>query len=252
MLPWLRYQLRKLLRPRVITNGGVRIDLGPVAGTRYARSFYRDSHERDEREIIDQCLTSTDTVLELGAGLGLVTILCCQRIGSRRVHSFEANRKLESALRRNFELNGVSPQLHLQMVSLNAGPQDFFVSDRFILSSTTPQAAGSGSQRVQIDAVPLADVLAEVRPTFLIVDIEGGELDLADPSVELDGVRKLCIEMHPHIIGDAGVTRIIAALHAQGFALHLAASRGNVLYFEREAKVSPRTRPRAEVCIDQG
>jgi FkbM family methyltransferase len=233
MLDWLRYQYRKLVRPRVITNGGVKFDLGPAAKTRYARSFYRDAHERDEREIIDRQLASTDTVLELGAGLGLVTILCCQRIGSSRVHAFEANQQLEPALRRNFELNGVAPRLDLRMVSLKAGPQDFYVSERFILSSTNPAAAEGGARRTQVDSIPLTDVLARVRPTFLIVDIEGGELDLADPRVDLCGVRKLCIEMHPHIIGNEGVSRIIATLHQRGFALQLGESRGQVLYFER-------------------
>ncbi|MFV0446546.1 MAG: FkbM family methyltransferase [Planctomycetaceae bacterium] len=235
MLNWFRYQYRKLTRPRVITNGGVQLDLGPVAGTRYARSFYRDQHERDERAIIDRHLESTDTVLELGAGIGLVTILCCQRIGSSRVHAFEANRQLESALRRNFELNGVNPRLDLRMVSLQSGPQDFYVSDRFILSSSSPSAAGGGSRRTQVDSVPLANVLAETQPTFLIVDIEGGEQDLADPSITLRGVRKLCIEMHPHVIGEAGVSQVIAALCRQGFTCCEGETRGSVMYFERPA-----------------
>ncbi|MCA9055070.1 MAG: FkbM family methyltransferase [Planctomycetaceae bacterium] len=235
MLDWLRYQYRKLTRPRVITNGGVRIDLGPVAGTRYARSFYRDTHERDERDIVGKHLTSTDTVLELGAGMGIVTILCCQRIGSSRVHTFEANQRLEAALRRNFELNGVSPRLDLRMVSLAAGPQEFFVSDRFVLSSRHSTASGAGSHRTTIESVPIADVLADVRPTFLIADIEGGEVDLADAGIDLQGVRKICLEMHPHIIGDDGVSRVVAALVQQGFSLCLNESRGNVMYFERPA-----------------
>ena len=233
MLDWLRYQFRKLTRPRIVTNGGVRIDLGPVAGTRYARSFYRDTHERDEREIISRHIAQGDTVLELGAGMGIVTILCCQRVGCDRVHTFEANRSLEPTLRRNFELNGVAPRLDLRMVSLSAEPQEFFVSDRFVLSSRHEPADRSGARRTTTDSVPLADVLSEVRPTFLIIDIEGGELDLADPSVDLAGVRKVCLEVHPHIIGDDGVSRVVAALIARGFELCLSESRGIVLYFER-------------------
>jgi predicted nicotinamide N-methyase len=98
MLSWLRYQIRKLLRPRVIRSGGLRIDLGPAAGTRYARALYRDDHERAEREIVRRRLETTDTVLELGAGLGLVTILCCRCVGSDRVHAYEANPELAPAL----------------------------------------------------------------------------------------------------------------------------------------------------------
>lgn len=233
MTPWLRYQFRKLLRPRVITNGGVRLDLGEIAGTRYARSFYRDSHERDEREIVGRNLEPEDVVLELGAGVGLVTILCSQRIGSERVHTFEANRELEPALRRNFELNGVSPALHLRMVSLAAGPQEFFVADRFVLSSRHAAGAGASSRRHEVEAVSWADVLRTIRPTFLIVDIEGGELDLADAEVDLSGVRKVCLEVHPHLIGDDGVSRVVTSLVSRGFSLCVRESRGSVLYFER-------------------
>lgn len=232
MFHWLRYQIRKLLRPRVITNDGVRIDLGPVAGTRYARALYRDDHERDERDIVRRQLADCDTVLELGAGLGLVTIECCRRIGSERVHAFEANPELEPVLRRNFALNGVAPQLQLRLVSLQPGRQEFYIADRFVQSS---RAALNSARRIELDSLPLPQVLAETRPTFLILDIEGGELDLADPSVDLTGVRKLCVEMHPHLIGDDGVSRVTAALLHRGFNLRLSACRGCVLYFERPA-----------------
>jgi FkbM family methyltransferase len=231
---WLRYQLRKLLRPRVITNGDMRIDLGPAAGTRYARSFYRDDHERDEREIVARHLQPDDVVVELGAGVGLVTILCCRQIGSERVHAFEANPQLAETLRRNFALNGVSPQLHLKLVALAGGRREFQIAERFIASTACfdPASPPAGTRAV-VEAVPLAEVLTSLRPTFLIVDIEGGELDLADPSVPLESVRKLCVEMHPHQIGDVGVTRVVAALLARGFEMRLTDCRGNVLYFER-------------------
>ncbi len=234
MRRWLRYQLRKLLRPRVITNGGVTIDLGPAAGTRYARSFYRDAHEWDEREIVNRHLDPDDVVLELGAGIGLVTILCCQRIGSERVHAFEANPQLAETLRRNFALNGVSPQLHLKLAALRGGRRPFQIAERFISSTACfdPAAPTEGSRTV-VEAVALAEILTTLRPTFLIVDVEGGELDLAAPSVPLDGVQKLCVEMHPAVIGDAGVSRVVASLLARGFQLRLAECRGNVLYFER-------------------
>jgi FkbM family methyltransferase len=236
MFDWTRYQFRKLFRPRVISTGGVKLDLGDIARTRYARSFYRGDHERDEREIVARHLGADDIVLELGAGMGLVTIECCRRIGSERIFTYEANPTLEPLLRRNFSLNGVSPRLEMRMVSLDAGPQDFFVADRFVLSSrhaaATAQKNGT-STRTRIDSIPLAEVLAEVRPSFLIVDIEGGEADLAAESVSLAGVNKLCIEMHPHIIGDDGVSRVASALIAKGFRLCVGESRGAVLFFSR-------------------
>lgn len=234
MKNWIRYQFRKLTRPQLITNQGITLDLGPAAGTRYARSLYRDDHERDERTIVERHLRPDDIVLELGAGLGLVTILCCQRVGSERVFTFEANRQLEPVLRRNFALNGVSPQLDLRMVSLTSGTQAFHIAERFIQSSRLPPSgASAASSSTQVDAVALGDVLARIRPTFLVMDIEGGELDLADPQVDLTGVRDICLELHPHLIGDDGVSRVVAALLARGYALCWPESRGNVVLFSR-------------------
>ena len=235
MKHWIRYQYRKLTRPRQITNQGITLDLGPAAGTRYARSLYRDDHERDERTIVGRHLRPDDVVLELGAGLGLVTILCCQRVGSERVFTFEANPQLEPVLRRNFALNGVSPQLDLRMVSLTSGAQEFHVAERFIQSSRLPPAEESAaSTSTQVDAVALGDVLARIQPTFLVMDIEGGELDLADPRVDLAGVRDICLELHPHLIGDDGVSRVVAALLSRGFSLRWQESRGNVVLFSRD------------------
>lgn len=239
MIDWIRYQLRKLLRPRLISMDGVRLDLGDMARTRYARSFYRGGHERDERTIVRRHLTPEDVVLELGAGIGLVTIQCCQVIGSQRVFTYEANPQLEPFLRRNFALNDVAPRLDMRMVCLDAGPQDFYVADRFVLSSRHADSATTAkgsSARTQVESIPLAEVLSEVRPTFLIVDIEGGEADLASDRVSLAGVNKICLEMHPHLLGDDGVSRVTAALIAKGFDLCVSESRGPVLFFTRSRR----------------
>jgi FkbM family methyltransferase len=241
MWRWLRYQYRKVVRPRRITNGGVTIDLGPIARTRYARAIYRDVHEGAEREIVGRHLRADDVVLELGAGLGVVTILCAQRVGSERVHTFEANPQLEPLLRRNFALNGVSPRLTMQMVCLDAGPQEFHVSERFVVSSRHAAATGGAGETATATSVPsasLPEVLHRLRPTFLVADIEGGELDLADERVDLSSVQRICVEVHPHITGDEGVSRLIEALLGKGFSLRLGQSRGCVLLFERMARVS--------------
>lgn len=242
MWPWLRYQFRKVVRPTRITNNGVTIELGPIARTRYARAIYRDVHEWTERAIVAETLAEDDVVLELGSGLGLVTILCAKRLGSDRVHTFEANPQLERLLRRNFALNGVSPSLHMQMVCLDAGPQEFHVSDKFVVSSRYASDDGQASTTTLLPATSLLEVLRRLRPTFLIADIEGGELDLADERVDLSSVQKICVEVHPHITGDDGVSRLLAALLTKGFHLSLSRSSGCVLFFARAAEADSLSR----------
>ncbi len=232
---WLRYQYRKLFRPRTVSNNGLTIYLGDQARTRYARSIYRDTHEAEERAIVARNLEPDDTVLECGAGLGVVTTLCCQQIGSERVHAFEANRKLEPALRKTFELNDVSPQLEMKMVSLAGGEEEFFAADRFVFSSRYDNSDSYTGERQTLESVPIQSLIDELQPSFLIMDIEGAEVDLADEQLNLHSLKKLCIEMHPHIVGDEAISQLIGSLLRQGFHLRMSESHADVLYFSRAA-----------------
>ena len=232
---WLRYQSRKVFRPQTVTNKGVRIFLGELAATGYARSIYRDSHEAEEREIVQRNLADDDTVLECGAGLGVVTILCCRKIGSERVHTLEANPALERVLKKNFALNQVTPHLQIKLVALEAGEEDFYVDDKVVTSSRFVSSEKSGRNRYKVQSIPLQELLDTIRPTFLIMDIEGAEVDLADASLDLSTLNKLCIEMHPHIVGDRAITRLVARLVEQGFTWQLRESKQDVLFFSRAA-----------------
>lgn len=67
--------------------------------------------------------------------------------------------------------------------------------------------------------------------SYLIVDIEGGEVDLL--AGELPGVRAICVECHPRVVTPQAITAMLASLFQQGFALDLALSQGPVLYLQR-------------------
>lgn len=236
MKNWLRYQWHKLTRPETVRCGDVRVFLGKHARTSYARSLYRDTHEAEERAVVSRHLQPDDRVLEFGAGLGLVTVECCLRVGSENVVAFEANAELEPLLRRTFDLNGVAPDLRMQMVGADSGESEFFVSDRFVVS--TAVGGGDGMREVRVPSSSFAEVLAEVRPTFLILDIEGAEVSLCDPSIDLSSVCRICMEVHPTVAGDEATSELIGSLLTRGFHLVLSSSHGDVLYFEREAPAS--------------
>lgn len=76
--------------------------------------------------------------------------------------------------------------------------------------------------------------IAGIRPSFLICDIEGGEHDLLE-YMDLDGVKKLCIELHPHVIGNQETSRIFQRLLNQGFYCDFLLSSEWVFFFERSA-----------------
>ena len=232
---WLRYQVRKLARPRTVCNGGLKLYLGEQVTSSYARSLYRDSHETEERAIVERNLDEHDVVLECGAGLGMITIICCRKVGSHRVHAFEANPAMEPLLRKNFALNNVTPNLHIKLVGLDDGAGEFFVDQKFVVSSRFGNP-GDDNRTVQtVPAIALQTLIDSIRPSFLIMDIEGAEVDLADDRLDLGPLQKLCIEMHPQIVGHEAISRVIGRLIAHGFALNLRESQHDVLFFARAA-----------------
>jgi len=244
MKKWLMYQLRKLARPKIVQCDGVKLFIGELSRTSYARSLYRGSHECEERDLIRKHLTPDDRVLEFGSGIGLVSVICCQIVGAENVVTYEANPAMELMLRKTFALNNVAPDLRMKMIAVERGNGSFFVTDRFVVSSQINHQKDARELRIPSDS--FQDVLAEVKPTFLIMDIEGAEVDLADESIELSCVNKLCVEVHPTIVGDERTSQFIQSLLARGFQLELSSSKGDVLFFRRAvAKVSETNASRA-------
>lgn len=222
---------RRLFRPRIVENDGLRLYLGDIAATHYSRSIYANRHEADERIVVSRNLADHDVVLELGAGMGLVTLTCCRRLGASRVHCCEANPRMEPILRRNFELNRLHPELLMTLVTLDGRPREFFVADRFIDSS---QYAFQGKGKaISLASTRLADLLARIQPTFLILDVEGSEIDLLGPESDLSPVEKICVEVHPGVIGDEAISELLRSLISRGFVLRVNECRGQLLYFSR-------------------
>lgn len=230
---------RKLVRPEVVVEDGLKICVGSLARTRGANSVYNGRHELPERTVVRKTLTAEDRVLEIGAGLGLVTMLCCRLVGADRVHTCEANPELYPLLEKSFALNRQHPELIRGLVGLQAGEQELYTGAQFASSSRYAQAIDPATRSVtRVPVIPLASLLARVQPTYLIMDAEGAEADLLDARTSLTGVHKICVEVHPKLIGDDAINGILDALREQGFVLSWLHSRDKVLYFHRPAALS--------------
>jgi FkbM family methyltransferase len=225
------YILRYLLHPSLVSIDGVRLRATHTVVTTPIRlSMYSQNYERAEREIVGSHLDPDDVVLEIGAGIGFISAFCAKRIGSNQVHAFEANPALEPAIRDTYSLNAVSPALTMACVAREEGNRTLYVQEHFVGSSMIEQ--DSSSQVVNVTQVDLGRLLKEIKPSFVIVDIEGFEAELLD-NAELEGVRKICVELHPGMIGDAACSRLVAGLIDQGFALEIDSVFRNVAYFSR-------------------
>ena len=177
------------------------------------RKVLAGRHTQHERALLKPILRPDDTVLELGGGIGTVAITCARIVGSERVHAYEANPEIESLVRDNYALNDVSPSLHVAMVGETAGTRTFYLGERFSRSSIYD--CQEGDRTVEVPVEPLGEVMARVRPTVMVVDIQGGEAELVRYA-DFSGLRALLIELHPDITGMAEATRIRRVIRAAG------------------------------------
>jgi FkbM family methyltransferase len=217
--------------PHWVDNHGV---LLPTEGAGISqgirKQIFFSEYEDKEIEIVAKRLASDDVVMEVGAGIGFLSAYCAKRIGSERVFAYEANPALMDLIAATHKANGVAPAVRNVLLARGEGEREFHVEPEFWASS-----AVQGSASATMIRVPQADLNAElrrVRPSFLIVDIEGGELEFFELA-DLATVRKICVETHPGIHSSAALSKMLGGLIAQGFALDFTLMRKNVLYLSR-------------------
>ena len=212
----------------VVEVDGLRMRVDPGLSPANLRKLTSGRHTRHERALLMGALRGGDRVLELGGGIGMVSAACALRLGSGSVTTYEANPALEGIMRDNHALNGVAPEIRMAMVGERAGTRTLHVAAMFSHSSV--YEVGETERRVEVSVHDFAAVLAELRPSVLVVDIQGAE---REPFLwhALDGVRLVLVELHPDIVGLRGMLAIRRRLRALGF--RDAARAGNAYLHER-------------------
>ncbi len=133
-LVWWHQHLRvgfEALRRPIVTLGGVKVQASRELSDNIRAAIFDGYYESEEIRSVYTKLVSHDRVMEIGAGIGLISAYCARRIGSDRVFSYEANPALERNIRRTYELNGVSPVLNICAIGPAEGETDFYVSNDF-------------------------------------------------------------------------------------------------------------------------
>ena len=226
-----RYLLRKIFRPQQVTIDGIVIQFTPdVVSPAIVEQIYTEHYEEAERHLVGALVEPGDSVLELGSGLGFISSV----IGRQRPRiqvSVEADPRLVPQIRKNLEHNGVTGAEVLSgIVGAEDGEVDFFFGDHFIGSSL--HRTGEHHEKRTVRCHAIAPLFQRFAFNCLVIDVEGAEHELLD-HLPLAGVDKLCIELHPHIIGAEKVTGVVARLLEAGFLLDLQQHSGQVLVLRR-------------------
>lgn len=201
----------------VITTSGIKVPFVPsIISPKIERPMRNNRYEAGECINLRNTLRAGDRVLELGAGVGLLSTVAGLIPGIESVTTIEANPDLIPLIRETHRLNGVTcVDLRNGVATAENGPDiAFYLRPDFWASSMEPDSRPF-TRKVSLRCYGLKELIAEVNPTVIVADIEGGEMGLFDEA-DLSGVRSVVIELHPKVYGMAELERILATLAAKG------------------------------------
>jgi len=222
----------------VIPSFGVRIRF-PVGMSNTVRAavFWRIS-ESAEIRICRKYLKPDMDVVELGAGIGLVSSHIAEKlVEGRRLVCVEANEGIVGALRDNLDRNAQ----HLETFVENAAVAyqkdetvEFFQGSSHFSSSLEP---GKGRVGIPTRSLRLSDVVSKynMQSFGLVMDIEGAEIEilLLDKKA-LQGCEQIIAELHDTSFnGREFLVEDIIKIVKEEHLFNLVHRRGPVCFFEK-------------------
>ncbi len=199
---------------------GVSVPLSPFLTETRIKRINQARYEADEIAGAMSVVTDTDRVMEMGSGLGVVGAVVAANRRPQQVLSFEANPNLIPHIQSLYRLNNLETRISVRnevVISAQDRPDhvEFHLTNSFLGSSLATPRRGV-REAVQVPTRSFDDVRADFKPTVLIMDIEGGELDFLKEA-NLDGIRAIVIEFHPGVYGMDGMRKCKSVLGNAGF-----------------------------------
>jgi FkbM family methyltransferase len=188
-------------------------------------------YELDETGGIRDVLDPEAPVIELGAGIGVVSCFINRLLAEPARHiAVEMHPGAYTVLEQNRVLNGArfdpvlaTIQYDDKRAALHQPPAEWDPSNRLFFQSGPP-------------ATTLGKLADDAGwPRFnLVADVEGMELPLLEQELDLlrERVVTINIELHPHVFGPRQTAGIVHLLQANGFRLEAVAG-GCVFGFRR-------------------
>ncbi|MES0871206.1 FkbM family methyltransferase [Pseudovibrio sp. SCP19] len=219
------------MRRRYKTLRNIKLDVSQPEIDLYVKDqIVRGIYENEEHNLLTQLLKPEDRILELGACIGFLSATASKICGSSNVMCVEANPNLINVIETNHSLNDVSPITVSGIAALTDNKQsEFYVGKRIIGSSVLERKE---SQKILQKTVDVNRLIAEFKPSFLMMDIEGAEIELL-PALNLTNIRMLVVEFHPKLNGFDAITECINVLTTKGFALRVDQCQNKCMVLQR-------------------
>lgn len=190
-------------------------------------------YEAKEAKWVFKAVKPNDRVLELGAGIGIITSLIA-KVPGVQVWSFEANPSTAALAQRVISANDIGNVVFSQGLLAAGEPHiiPFYIRKDLWMSSMD-KSQGPYECEILLTSSNIDDFIADHATNVLVMDIEGAERDLLRRS-ELPGVDRIFLELHDHLYGLSGIREITQDLSAKGFAYDPRGSFGPCVLFTKE------------------
>ena len=195
----IRRKRRQLLAlfGRALKIHGVQITVRKDYSRIIQSAIINGTYERSEAKLVQEHISPEDIVVDIGGGIGCIGCLAAKKAYLGSVFAIEANPEIASHYSANIQLNNIKNATVINAVLSDAdGVCDFYVSHDFWASSLTP--CKNLKKKIIVPKLKAESFIQKIKPTVILLDIEGGEFDLlANPVFKnFDSPLKLICEIH--------------------------------------------------------
>jgi len=166
--------------------------------------FTTKTHEKDEVEASIKFIKNTDTVLELGSCVGYLA--CVISKYCNYIYSIEANPELDEALQLTKNKNNINNITFINgILTENKEPILFHSMDIIVGGSTNRDDISKyNTVKHYIKPISIYNIKDWNKISVLIIDIEGGELELLKEYNEFikNQIETIIIELHGRFMKD--------------------------------------------------
>lgn len=138
--------------------------------------FYLGLPDKQEMNYLLKQLNSSDIFIDVGANIGVYSILASYKIKKGKIYAFEPNVKILSDLKNNIQLNGIKNIEIISKIVSNHNKSELFESNDISEISSISKKSGKNIHQISsitIDSFLKNEKIKSVK--LLKIDVEGAE-----------------------------------------------------------------------------
>lgn len=199
-------------------------------------------YEGGEANVLPRLVRPGERVVEVGAGVGVLTALVAKITPAELVVAIEANPGLQDYIAELHRLNGAQTIVRQALVTPSQGPATakLYLHEDFWASSPAWISRRSQIGAAEVPVISVAEIAETWRPSLLIVDVEplAAWTHAQEPPHALAGAdfrpfERVLLEVKAKQFPPASVKRVFDHFSSQGFAYAVNISSGSLVMFER-------------------